>query len=145
RVLGCISHYFGSGPEPDWADRVVPLSEPARFHGAWDGDTIVGGTGAFPLELTIPGGVLPTCGTTTVGVLPTHRRRGILSQLMRAHVDDAHERGEPLAALWASEASIYGRYGYGVASTQGSIAIDRRNAAFRSPPPEAAVRLVGAE
>ena len=50
RVLGGISHYFGTGPEPTWAERIVPLSSPERFHGAWDGDVVVGGTGTFPLR-----------------------------------------------------------------------------------------------
>ncbi len=145
RALGPISHYFGTGPEPSWVDRILPLSSPDRFHAAWDGDTAVGGAGVFPLELTVPGGVVPTCGTTTVGVLPTHRRRGILSGLMRAQLDDAHERGEPLAALWSSEAAIYGRYGFGVASLQGSIDIERRYVSLRSRAGRGTVRLVGAE
>jgi predicted acetyltransferase len=145
RSLGPISHYFGGGPEPEWAERILPLSTPERFHVAWDGDSAVGGAGVFPLELTVPGGVVPTCGTTTVGVLPTHRRRGILSGLMRAQLDDAHERGEPLAALWASEGGIYGRYGFGVASLQGSFDIERNHAALRDPAGPAEIRLVGAE
>ena len=54
-------------------------------------------------RLSVPGGSVACCGTTVVGVTPTHRRRGVLSALMRGHLDDAHERGEPIAALWASE------------------------------------------
>ena len=130
-VLGAISHYFGTGPEPESADRIVPLSAPDRFHGAWEGDALVGGAGAFPLELTVPGGVLPTCGTTVVGVLPSHRRRGILRELMRAQLDDVTERGEALAALWASEAPIYGRFGFGVATLQGRSTWGRPRAARR--------------
>ena len=55
-------------------------------------------------------------GVTVVGVLPTHRRRGVLRAMMRAQLDDVHERGEPIALLWASEETIYGRFGYGMAS-----------------------------
>src|SRR4051794_23518984 len=147
RAIGAISHYFGTGPDPKWWDRIVPLSAPDRFHIALDGDVLAGGAGAFPLELSIPGGgSLATCGTTTVGVLPTHRRRGILRQLMRAQLDDAVERGEPLAALWASEAPIYGRFGFGVASVQGDIDLERAYASLRpGPEGDAAVRLVTEE
>ena len=63
-----------------------------------------------------PAAQLPCAGVTVVGVLPTHRRRGILRSMMRVQLDDAHERGEPIATLFASEETIYGRYGYGLAS-----------------------------
>ena len=66
---------------------------------------------------------MPTAGVTVVGTYPTHRRRGVLRALMRAQLDDVHERGEPLALLWASEETIYGRFGYGMASLCG---LDRR-------------------
>ena len=65
--------------------------------------TIVGGAGVFPFEMTVPGGPMPCAGVTIVGVLPTHRRRGILRAMMSAQLDDIRERGEPIAALWASE------------------------------------------
>jgi predicted acetyltransferase len=82
--------------------------------------------------MTVPGGApLPTAGVTVVGVLPTHRRRGILRSMMRAQLDDVHERGEPLAALWASEETIYGRYGYGLASLNAQFDIDKSHQAFR--------------
>ena len=83
-----------------------------------------------PFDLTVPGGELPTAGVTVVGVLPTHRRRGVLRSLMRAQLDDAHERGEPLAALWASEESIYGRFGYGLASFCGEITLAHEYTSF---------------
>ena len=84
-------------------------------------------------DLTVPGGPVRTAGVTVVGVLPTHRRRGILRELMRAQLDDVHARGEPLAALWASEASIYGRYGYGLASLCGDMQIPRTHSDFVRP------------
>lgn len=100
---------------------------------AFDGDRIVAGAGAFSLEMTVPGGPVPCAGVTVVGVDPTHRRRGILTQLMRTQVDDARERGEPIAALWSSEAPIYGRYGFGVASLSGEIDLPRERTAFATP------------
>lgn len=104
-----------------------------RLHIALDGDAIVGCAGAFQFELTVPGGTVGTAGVTVVGVLPSHRRRGILRELMRAQLDDIHERGEPLAALWASEGGIYGRFGYGLAALCGDIDLARTHSDFAVP------------
>jgi predicted acetyltransferase len=79
-------------------------------------DAPVGITTIYSFQLTVPGAVLPAAGVTWVAVLPSHRRRGILNSLMRRQLSDIAARGEPLAILWASEAAIYGRYGYGRAS-----------------------------
>lgn len=117
-----------------------------RMHGAWSNGAIVGGAGAFAFGLTVPGGELRTAGISVVGVLPTHRRRGVLRALMRSQLDDAHERGEPLAALWASEESIYGRFGYGLASFCGEITLAHEYTAFAHPfEPQGTVRLIEAE
>jgi predicted acetyltransferase len=97
---------------------------------------ITGTAGVFSFDMTVPGGSLPTAGVTRVAVLPTHRRRGLLTSLMRRQLDDVHERGEPLAILYASEAPIYGRFGYGVASFHAQVSLPR-GAAFRRPPPRA--------
>src|SRR5580765_8340699 len=114
-----------------------------RMNAAWSDGTVARGAGAFDFNLAVPGGDLRTAGVTVVGVLPTHRRRGVLRSLMRAQLDDAHERGEPLAALWASEESIYGRFGYGLASFCGEITLAHEHAAFALPfEPEGTVRLI---
>ena len=82
---------------------------------------------------------------TVVGVLPTHRRRGILDRMMRAQLADVRERGEPVAALWASEETIYGRFGYGLAAQDVMIRASRVHAALRSELPgrTGTTRLVG--
>jgi len=96
-----------------------------------------------PFRLTIPGGEIAAAGVTLVGVLPTHRRRGILRELMRRQLRDAHDRGDPVAILYASEALIYPRFGYGVASFDGWAAIERDRAVFRDPSePVGQTRLV---
>lgn len=105
-----------------------------RTLGAFDGDQLVGTLSAHSLRLTVPGGVpLAMAGTAYVSVLPSHRRRGIMTQLMRQHLDDARARGEPLAGLWASESPIYGRFGYGVAARQAALSIARPFGAEPSP------------
>src|SRR5215203_5635023 len=68
-----------------------------RFYAAYDGGTPVGTAADFGFQLTVPGGELATGGVTWVAVMPSHRRKGILRQLMRRELDDLHERGEPLA------------------------------------------------
>ncbi len=67
----------------------------------------VGSTGAYSFQLCVPGALAAAAGVTWVSVLPTHRRRGIMGSLMRRQLDDIHDRGEPIAVLWASEAGIY--------------------------------------
>jgi predicted acetyltransferase len=128
-----IGQYFGNEPKPDRMERFTRLLPLDRMHAAWDGDHIVGGAGAFPFSMSVPGGTLPCAGTTVVGVAPTHRRRGVLRTMMRAHLDDVHERGEPIAALWASEETIYGRFGYGYAAFSGEVRIPKEYIQFRAP------------
>jgi predicted acetyltransferase len=91
---------------------------------------VVGSAAAFPFEMSIPGGFVRAAGVTMVGVLPTHRRRGIFNGLLSTQLEDVHERGEPIAYLWASEDALYGRFGYGVASFSGNIEVSRDRAAF---------------
>jgi predicted acetyltransferase len=89
-----------------------------RFVGALEGETVVGCGGAYSFRLTVPGGEVGAAGITAVGVLPSHRRRGILRQMMRWWFDQAAERREPVSILWASEAAIYQRFGYGPGTQQ---------------------------
>ncbi|MDQ7905583.1 GNAT family N-acetyltransferase [Phytohabitans sp. ZYX-F-186] len=92
-----------------------------------DADEVVGHTFAAARDLTVPGAVLPAAHVTGVGVAPTHRRRGLLTRLMRRQLRDLRDAGrEPLAILWASEARIYPRFGYGLASTRLELSIDTR-------------------
>ncbi|MGW1173752.1 GNAT family N-acetyltransferase [Kitasatospora sp. NPDC002543] len=94
----------------------------------------VGTAGAYTFELTLPGGVVvPTSGVTAVGVLPTHRRQGLLTAMMRRQLADVRERGEFLSVLLASEAGIYGRFGYGQATYTGRLTVQRHRAAFTAP------------
>jgi predicted acetyltransferase len=132
-TLRPVFHYFGREPTKENAERFARVLAPERMHAAWENGEIVGGASAFEFQLTVPGNILPAAGITVVGVLPTHRRRGVLTQLMRAQLDDIHERGEPLACLWASEGAIYGRFGYGVATLCGEIDLLRVHSRFRDP------------
>lgn len=121
-----------------WQD----LTEAERSLGAWDGDTLVGTAGSFSFRMSVPGGsVVPAAGVTMVSVAATHRRRGILTALMRRQLDDVRALGEPLAVLTASEPAIYGRFGYGIASHQMSVAVDSTRVRIALPPGAEDVRL----
>src|SRR5436190_20911234 len=122
---------FGHRFSHDDLDLVRSITERDRTLAAFDGSDIVGTAGAFSLTLTVPGGGDPAmAGITAVGVLPSHRRRGILSAMMRRQLQDVRDRGEPLAGLWASEGAIYGRFGYGLACFDGHMEAERDRAAF---------------
>ncbi|HEY2327707.1 MAG TPA: GNAT family N-acetyltransferase [Gaiellaceae bacterium] len=147
RAVDAISHYFGNQNSPEDMERFVGWLPVDRMHAAFDGDEIVGGAGAFPFRMPVPGGAdVAAGGTTVVGVLPTHRRRGVLTQLMRAQLDDIHERGELLAYLWASEATIYPRFGYGLASMVGKMTLSKERTRFALPfEPRGVARFVDAD
>ncbi|MFI2738303.1 GNAT family N-acetyltransferase [Streptomyces sp. NPDC018711] len=94
----------------------------------------VGTANAYSFELTLPGGaVVPVGGVSAVGVLPSHRRRGVLTALMRRQLTELRARGEFLSVLLASEATIYGRYGYGPATYTGRLTVPRHRAALAAP------------
>jgi predicted acetyltransferase len=133
RAFMQIGQYFGSEPDGEWLSRFTDLMPTERMLAAWDGDLIVGGTGALPFRLSVPGGSVGCSGTTVVGVAPTHRRRGVLRAMMEAHLDQAREQGEPIAALWASEEGIYGRFGFGRASFAGEVSVPREHVDFDTP------------
>lgn len=94
----------------------------------------VGTAGAYSFALTLPGETLvPAAGVTAVGVLPTHRRQGVLSAMMRHQLAELRARGEFLSVLLASEAPIYGRFGYGPATYTQRLTVPCHQAAFALP------------
>jgi predicted acetyltransferase len=137
---------FGDEPRDDDFERHRKMLVRERFYTAYDADVPVGTAADFPFRLTVPGGELAAGGVTWVAVLPSHRRQGILTQLMREELDDLHERGEPLAVLWASEAAIYGRFGYGMAAPHFEMDADCSRFALRNDPgPRGRVRMLPLE
>jgi predicted acetyltransferase len=144
--LRLVDATFGGEPTEEQIERWSRTHEPDRMIWVSDRDLKVAAAGAYSFQLTIPGGELPAAGVTAVGVLPSHRRRGILTQMMREQIDDVRRRNEPLAILWASEASIYGRFGYGLATLATKISVDRDRAVFRDrAEPVGVTRLVTLE
>ncbi|MGK4585169.1 GNAT family N-acetyltransferase [Kitasatospora sp. HPMI-4] len=137
---------FGQFPTP-----------PAEGEGAWwsayemdrnllattDEDRPVGTAGAYTFELTLPGAVsVPVPGVTAVGVLPTHRRQGVLTALMRHQLHQLRAEGEFLSVLLASEAVIYRRFGYGPATYTQRLSVPRHRAAFATAAAPGTVELL---
>ncbi len=102
-----------------------------RMFGFKVGRRWVSTCGDFERRLVVPGGAeVPTAGVTVVTVHPPYRRRGLLTKMMRYQLEEVARRGEPLAALWASESLIYGRFGYGPASTRAVLTGTNRRLSF---------------
>jgi predicted acetyltransferase len=125
---------FHDDPSPDEVERISKKLEVDRTLAIRDGDQVVAGTSIYSRRMTVPGGEVPIAGVTQVGVRPTHRRRGMLTAMMRRQLDDVRAAGnEAVAALWAAEAVIYGRFGYGLASLSGEVRLDTREVRLRAP------------
>ena len=137
-------HAFnGSPPTAEQRRRILSYLEFDRSLAAFDGATAVGTAGAYTFQLTVPGlRALPAAGVTWVSVLPSHRRRGVLSSLMRRQLADVRDRREPLAVLWASESVIYPRFGYGRAMWHADFTLYRGEGALaRTAPADPGLRL----
>jgi predicted acetyltransferase len=130
---------FAEADPSGWAiDR--SLFEPDRSLAVREDGELIGTTWIQSLRVAVPGGVRPVAGVTGVAVSPVRRRRGVLSALMDRQLADIHARGEALAALWATEPAIYGRFGYGLAAPVAAIHGERAHLRFPGPEP-AGIRL----
>lgn len=128
-IASLLTTVFGRGPQPsdDIRRELDLVLEPDRMFVVHDGPAVVGTGGSYTFDLALPGGgAVPMQAISEVGVAPTHRRRGILREVMRSVVDQAVERSEPLAGLTASEATIYRRFGFGAATRFQTLSIDSR-------------------
>ncbi|HEX5621867.1 MAG TPA: GNAT family N-acetyltransferase [Solirubrobacteraceae bacterium] len=125
---------FHDDPAPGDVERITKKLEIDRTIAIRDGERVVAGASIYSRRMTVPGGEVPIAGVTQVGVQPTHRRRGMLTAMMRRQLDDVRAAGnEAVAALWAAEAAIYGRFGYGLASLSGEVRLDTRDVRVRTP------------
>lgn len=132
-MMRAVSLGFGFDADPRGLESWAEVNEPERARCAFDGAEVVGTLGAYSFDFAVPGGSLQAGGTTQVTVRATHRRRGILRAMLQAHFDDVRERGEPIAVLWASEAAIYGRFGFGCASELARVEVERARGGFARP------------
>ncbi len=112
---------------------------------AFDAGGLVGSSLMMPITVSVPGGAVPAAGVTAVGVLPTHRRRGIMRGMMTRLLEEARSRQLPLAVLWASEGGIYSRFGFGPAARSVGIELQHPKAALLPHPSTGRLRLVSLE
>lgn len=123
--LNAVVFHDGPTLSDDHRTRARLVTEVDRTFVIDDGPTLAGTAAAYSMQVALPGGgSVPMCGVTGVGVLPTHRRQGMLRALLTAVHDQAIERGEPLAGLTASQGGIYRRFGYGVATRAQTMSVD---------------------
>jgi predicted acetyltransferase len=117
---------FGSDADsdPDGPARTRATVPPGRAWAAFDGATVVATAATFAMTLGVPGGTMPMAGLTMVAVRPSHRRRGLMRTLVGRHLDDARAHGEAISGLWATQAGIYGRFGYGIAAESDVLEIE---------------------
>jgi predicted acetyltransferase len=133
--------FTGVSPSPEAVAARAAILEPERAVGVFEEGALIGGGRCEGLTASVPGGRLAAACLAGIAVLPTHRRQGVLNAIMRRMLDDAHERGEPLSALFASEGAIYGRYGFGVATYEAHVRVARHRSSFRASTPIAGLRL----
>ncbi|HLJ68452.1 MAG TPA: GNAT family N-acetyltransferase [Chloroflexota bacterium] len=127
---------FGDPGKDEEIEEERPLIDLDRTLAAFDGSRIVGTGVLYSFELTLPGATrIPAGGVSWISVLPTHRRRGILTAIMRRQLADMRERGEPVGLLYASESVIYGRFGFGVSTMHTDYEIGTHHARFAHHPP----------
>jgi predicted acetyltransferase len=113
---------FGGTPTEPYLTSPPPVAEMDRSLALFDGSRVLATSGIFSRTLTVPGAVVPCAGVTWVTVAPTVRRRGLLTEMMRRQLTGLHEEErEPVAALWAAEFPIYGRFGYAPAAYRGGL------------------------
>ena len=144
--IRATSMAFGQPPSDEDMARRPSMKEIERSLAAYDNGSMVGGAHSRSFHIKVPGGELPTAGVLDVTVAPTHRRRGILTALMVDQLKGSKERGEPLAALTASESVIYGRFGYGIATVHERWSVDRPYTAYATPyEPTGRLEFVGPE
>ena len=131
-------------PTDEQWERGAPSWEEMTSYSAWDGDRCVGHVGQFVVDTIVPGGARLTTGAVSrVGVLGTHRRRGVASTLMRELITDSDRNGYPLMSLRASEATIYERFGFGLAGEFAAVTIDpRRVSPIRGADPGGSFRML---
>ena len=126
---------FGHDPRPvEGIESTLKYADLSRSISVWDANQVCGTAGTWTFEMTVPGGFVPCGGLTWVSVLPSHRRKGILTAMMRYQLDQVRDWGESIAALWASESVIYGRFGYGMAAEGVEFSIERTRTQLRHAP-----------
>lgn len=142
-IAALLAVAFHDTPDPEVQAVERPIFEPERSLLVRDGGRAVAHATAFSRDLAVPGADVPAAHVTMVAVAPTHRRRGLLTGLMRRQLREIRDaRREPVAVLWASEGGIYPRFGYGSAAQRLVLSADTTGLRLPDPTPaEGTLRL----
>lgn len=123
--IGLLTSYVYGGAFGDGEDNLPATSNrPEWTLCAFDGSRLAASYAAIPFTMRANGRAMAMAGVTIVGTLPEYRRQGLLRALTERSFADMRERGQPVAALWASQAAIYQRYGYSMCSVQRRYELD---------------------
>jgi predicted acetyltransferase len=123
--------FNGRTAPPEQLEQRRSVLDLERALGVFEDGQLVATAGGVGFELTVPGrATVPAAGITHITVLATHRRQGLLTRMMRRQLDDARQRGEQVAILYPTEGAIYGRFGFGVATYEARLAVERADSAF---------------
>lgn len=145
RVVDLDELVFSEPPySPETRALLSPITElgVGRGIGVFDGEELAGVGALGTMAMTVPGGTVPLAAVLLIGVSPVYRRRGVMTTIMRRQLHTLHETGaEPLAGLTASEAAIYGRFGFGTAHYFALLTVPREQSALRPVPGTGDVRL----
>ena len=137
--LGELCGYNYGGTFGDGPDSFAATANRAEWTlCAFDGPRMVSSTSAIPFTMRANGRAMPLAGVSTVGTLPEYRRKGLVRQLTTQAYADMRERGQAVAALWASQAAIYQRYGYAMTTVQRTYSVDTVDIGFHDGDPGSA-------
>ncbi|MFC7535069.1 GNAT family N-acetyltransferase [Actinoplanes sp. GCM10030250] len=141
-IVDLLDTVFHEELVPEHREASAAVFEAERSLVVEDAGAVVAHTNIHSRDFTVPGAIVPAAHVTGVGVLPTHRRQGLMTRMMHRQLRDVAEAGrEPIAVLWASETKIYPRFGYGAASARLSFSIMNREVRLPAPPAEPAGQL----
>ncbi len=130
----CQASAFGGRYTPGKLETLAGELQLDRSLAVFDGGDLVATASSYAVAMTLPGLVrYEVAAVTDVSVAPTHRRRGMLTSMMRRQLDDLRSSNEAVAVLFASEGGIYGRYGYGPATFGARYVVDKRRVRLLTP------------
>jgi predicted acetyltransferase len=131
--------FLDAAPTPEQVEDSRSALRDRRLTGVFDAggrhpEVPVGTVDSWITELTTePGRTVPMWAISAVTVAPTHRRRGIARAMLTGELRTAAAAGMALAGLTVSEATIYGRWGFGPAIYTSDVTVDAHRARWIGP------------
>lgn len=135
--VGLITSYVYGGDHGDGEQNNAATSNRAEWTlCAFDGPTMVASYATIPFTMRANGTAMAMGGVSIVGTVPEYRRRGLLRTITEQSFEAMRENGQTVAALWASQAAIYRRFGYSMCSVRRTYEVDTVDVRLLEPAPE---------